>query len=111
MQKIILLEDGIKNYIRHCARERKLSENTLKSYRIVLNKFRRFIRKNMQIDQIQEVTKEVIRVYLEHLNESWKSSTARHHINVVQGFFAYLEEDVYKRQVWKISTRSLQERW
>lgn len=87
MQKIILLEDGIKDYIRHCARERKLSENTLKSYRIVLNKFRRFVRKNMQIDQIQEVTKEVIRVYLEHLNESWKSSTARHHINVVQGFF------------------------
>ena len=93
MQKIILLEDGIKNYIRHCARERKLSENTLKSYRIVLNKFRRFVRKNMQIDQIQEVTKEVIRVYLEHLNESWKSSTARHHINVVQGFFSYLEEN------------------
>ena len=87
MQKIILLEDGIKDYIRHCARERKLSENTLKSYRIVLNKFRRFVWKNMQIDQIQEVTKEVIRVYLEHLNESWKSSTARHHINVVQGFF------------------------
>lgn len=26
MQKIILLEDGIKDYIRHCARERKLSE-------------------------------------------------------------------------------------
>ena len=47
----------------------------------------------MQIDQIQEVTKEVIRVYLEHLNESWKSSTARHHINVVQGFFSYLEEN------------------
>ena len=93
MQKIILLEDGIKDYIRHCARERKLSENTLKSYRIVLNKFRRFVRKNMQIDQIQEVTKEVIRVYLEHLNESWKSSTARHHINVVQGFFSYLEEN------------------
>ena len=83
----------LKNYIRHCARERKLSENTLKSYRIVLNKFRRFVRKNMQIDQIQEVTKEVIRVYLEHLNESWKSSTARHHINVVQGFFSYLEEN------------------
>ncbi|MEI3501427.1 MAG: site-specific integrase [Anaerovoracaceae bacterium] len=75
------------------APERKLSENTLKSYRIVLNKFRRFVRKNMQIDQIQEVTKEVIRVYLEHLNESWKSSTARHHINVVQGFFSYLEEN------------------
>ena len=39
MQKIILLEDGIKDYIRHCARERKLSENTLKSYRIVLNAY------------------------------------------------------------------------
>ena len=93
MQKIILLEDGIKDYLRHCTRERKLSENTLKSYRIVLDKFRKFVGKNMQIDQIQEVTKEVIRVYLEHLNESWKSSTARHHINVVQGFFSYLEEN------------------
>lgn len=93
MQKTILLEDGIKDYIRHCTRERRLSENTLKSYRTVLKKFFRFVRGDLNRIYVHEVTREVLRLYLEELNRLWKSSTARHHINVVQGFFSYLEEN------------------
>lgn len=93
MQEIILLEDGINDYIRYCLRERKLSDNTIKSYSTVLEKFRKFVCRNMQIEAVSDITKETIRAYLEHLNETWKSSTARHHINVVQGFFSYLEEN------------------
>lgn len=93
MQKIILLEDGINDYIRHCLKERKLSDNTIKSYSTVLEKFKKYISQNMHIEMISDVTKETIRSYLEYLNTMWKSSTARHHINVVQGFFSYLEEN------------------
>ena len=93
MRKIILLEDGIKDYIRYCLKERNLSENTIKSYRIVLEKFRKFVLVQDGEEKLENITKDIIRAYLEHLNETWKSSTARHHINVVQGFFSYLEEN------------------
>ena len=101
MGNIVLLEDGIRDYIRYCQKERKLSENTMKSYRIVLEKFRKFVcgrgdrGSGGTFSEIAlcEITKETIRAYLEYLNETWKSSTARHHINVVQGFFSYLEEN------------------
>ena len=43
VRKIILLEDGIRDYIRYCLKERKLSDNTIKSYQIVLKKFRKFV--------------------------------------------------------------------
>ncbi len=92
MQKIILLEDGIKDYIRYCTRERKLSDNTIRSYSIALEKFKKFVKNEWNLTRIEEVTKEVLRSYLEDLNKNWKSSTARHHMNVVQGFFSYLEE-------------------
>ena len=93
VRKIILLEDGIRDYIRYCLKERKLSDNTIKSYQIVLKKFRKFVLSRQQSEELAGITKEMIRAYLEHLNETGKSSTARHHINVVQGFFSYLEEN------------------
>ena len=93
MQKITLLKHGIEDYIRYCLKERKLSDNTIKSYQIVLKKFRKFVLSRQQSEGLADITREMIRAYLEHLNETGKSSTARHHINVVQGFFSYLEEN------------------
>ena len=76
VRKIILLEDGIRDYIRYCLKERKLSDNTIKSYQIVLKKFRKFVLSRQQSEELAGITKEMIRAYLEHLNETGKSSTA-----------------------------------
>ena len=117
MGNIVLLEDGIRDYIRYCQKERKLSENTMKSYRIVLEKFRKFVcgrgdrGSGGTFSEIAlcEITKETIRAYLEYLNETWKSSTARHHINVVQGFFSYLEENEIIQNLFEFDDMAVDE--
>ncbi len=89
--------EAVDFYIDYCARQRRLSDLTIKSYSAVLRKFGEFVRENFRIKSLtlESVSRDIVRKYLGYLNDNFSPSTAKHHFTIVRGFFSYMEEIDY----------------
>lgn len=76
--------DLINDYSNYCKQQKRLSQHTIKAYRIDLKQFHRFINNN-------EVVKENLIQYINHLHDSYKSKSVKRKIASLNAFFSYLE--------------------
>lgn len=88
------LHSYTKSFLFHCQYERNLSEKTIKAYRIDLRQFLEFMEKNRCEDELDTVSRDSIRQYLEYLSK-WKPKTVKRKVACLKALFNHLEfEDV-----------------
>lgn len=76
----------IEKYIDYLKYEKKLSENTINSYKNDLDCFKDFFKKDLTKINLDDMHK-----YLEHLNkENKKATTVAHNITVINSFYSFL---------------------
>lgn len=88
-------KEAVDFYIEHCDRQRRLSIHTIRSYSTVLRKFGEYVEGEFIVDELEGVSRDIVRKYLGYLNDNFAPGTARHHFTVVRGFFSYMEEIEY----------------
>ena len=83
------------NYLTHCRYEKCLREKTLQAYRIDLTQFDSFLSPASHALDIAHVDRQVLRAYLQHLQQSYKPKSVKRKVASLKAFFNYLElEDV-----------------
>ena len=76
----------IEKYIDYLKYEKKLSENTINSYKNDLDCFKDFFKKDLTKINLDDMHK-----YLDHLNkENKKATTVAHNITVINSFYSFL---------------------
>lgn len=76
----------IEKYIDYLKYEKKLSENTINSYKNDLDWFKDFFKKDLTKINLDDMHK-----YLDHLNkENKKATTVAHNITVINSFYSFL---------------------
>lgn len=76
----------IEKYIDYLKYEKKLSENTINSYKNDLDCFKDFFKKDLTKINLDDIHK-----YLDHLNkENKKATTVAHNITVINSFYSFL---------------------
>ncbi len=76
----------IEKYIDYLKYEKKLSENTINSYKNDLDCFKDFFKKDLTKINLNDMHK-----YLDHLNkENKKATTVAHNITVINSFYSFL---------------------
>lgn len=80
---MIDLQNEFRSYLIYCKKQKKLSEHTLKAYRIDLTQFFAFGEK-------QSIEKENLKYYIGHLHETFKPKTIRRKIASLKAFVHYL---------------------
>lgn len=87
----MLLGEAISAFFQHCRLERGLSELTLNAYQLDLHQF------SSKVDAgkycVGSITKQDIRSYLSHLDETYKPRTIKRKIATLKAFFTYLEHE------------------
>ena len=84
--------DAVEEYMDQCIRGRNLSKHTIKSYRNVLRKFGEWLEEAFGVDDIDDVSRDIVRKYVRKLNDELAPSSAKHHFIVTGSFFSYMEE-------------------
>ena len=80
------MKQEIEKFIEYLIIEKKYSKNTINSYNIDLNKFNKFLNNK----KINNITKEDIRKYLNHINDSLNSKSISRNISTLKSFYKYL---------------------
>ncbi len=105
-KRAIIIDNDIKDYLDYLEQERRLPENTIKSYRQNLESIAYFINKRI-IDKnvwlqdslkkplrpLASITKNEIKEYIQFLEAA--SVTKSHHLTVLKSFFKYLSITKY----------------
>ena len=81
--KMINLQNEIALYITYCEKQKKLSQHTIKAYRIDLTQFMAY-KANMDISKYDLLE------YIQHLHETFKPKTVRRKIASLKAFIHYL---------------------
>ena len=82
------LANQIQHYLSYCQLQKKLSEKTLKAYRIDLTQF-----ENYCLDEHEPLTKPCISAYIQDLHTKFKPKTVKRKIACVRAFINYLDFD------------------
>ena len=85
------MEQDIQGFLFHCKFEKNLSSKTLAAYEIDLRQFKIFCSKNIKIDDIETVDKEVLKRYLETISPQFKPKTLKRKIASLKAFFNHLQ--------------------
>lgn len=87
---------SIREYLAYCKEQKKLSENTLRAYRIDTDQFISYL-KRRHLDAISccNLTKDDVQEYVKELIASYATRTCKRKIACIKAFFNYLEfEDI-----------------
>ncbi len=91
------IDECIDSFFFHCTYEKNLSPKTLKAYQIDLKQFTSFTSNKTTEDEIQNIDKSILRMYLKTLLENNKPKTVKRKIATLKAFFNYIEyEDIIK---------------
>lgn len=79
-------------FLRHCENVRKLSEHTIRAYRLDLARFARFTGANIDVATFDRST---LQSYVEHLfiEHHLKETSAKRHVASLRSLFHWLEEE------------------
>ncbi len=86
------IQTAIDWFLFHCEYEKRLNPKTLHAYASDLNQIIAFMRKEVSVSQIGQVTPDVIRAYLKSLT-SYKAKTIKRKMASVKAFFNYMEQE------------------
>lgn len=89
----ITANDCVDTFISHCAYEKKLSEKSLKAYRIDLKQFTKFLNETRQEFTMNGIDKAIVREYIKNVSEGKKPSTIKRKVATLKAFFNFLEFD------------------
>lgn len=94
MNSTYTIQKALHEYFLHCNFEKKLSNKTMKAYKIDLAQLNQFLVQKNNINDIDVITKSEIRNYLESIS-NLKPKSIKRKIASIKAFFNYLEyEDV-----------------
>ena len=89
------LSEYIRTYMQYCERQKSLSANTLRAYRIDMAQFIAFIDCNFRNLSIEEIDKEPSQAYIDHLTMNYAPRSCKRKIASLKAFFNHLEfEDI-----------------
>ena len=105
-EKTMQLKDSIKGFIFHCQYEKNLSPKTINAYSIDLEQFQTYINKQKENPDIEYVSKELIKGYLQTIYH-FKPKTVKRKIASLKAMFNYLEyeDDDFINPLRKIKIR------
>lgn len=83
-------EQAKESFIDHCKYEKKLSEKTIQFYKVDLKQFARFIKTQNTTMEINEISKDEVRLYLKQISE-FKPKTVKRKIATLKALFNFLE--------------------
>ena len=86
------IQNASNDFINYCNYEKKLSEKTIKSYRIDLNQFILFIGETLKSLDINLIDKHIVRQYLQAIS-TFKPKTIKRKVATIKTLFNYLEYD------------------
>lgn len=85
---------SIREYLVYCKEQKKLSENTLRAYRIDTDQFIAYLkRRHLEAIPCCDLTKDDVQEYVKELIASYATRTCRRKIACIKAFFNYLEFD------------------
>ena len=88
------MTDKVGQFIQYCERERRLSPNTVKAYRIDLEQFFRWYSvKSKSLSDPKKITKSEIQDYLSDLNDQFAVRSVKRKVAALRSFFEWMEED------------------
>jgi integrase/recombinase XerD len=88
------LQQSISNFLQHCRYEKNLSNKTIYFYKLDLNQFTSFIKRNEYPEIISEIDKLHLKHYLRDIS-GWKIKTIKRKVASLKAMFNYLEyEDI-----------------
>ncbi len=86
------IKESINEFLFHCQFEKNLSPKSIKAYKIDLTQFMNFPEKKEQTP-VSDISRDIIRSYLRHLSDSYKSRSVKRKTIILKSFFGYLEFD------------------
>lgn len=101
-----MIRVAIENFLFHCRYEKNLSTKTINAYEIDLNQFRLFIEEKKSLCSIEEIGKEHIKDYIQHISY-FKQKTVKRKMASLKAMFNYLEyeQDDFNNPFRKIKIR------
>ena len=92
---MINIKNAFANFLTFCKVQKNLSEKTLKAYSIDTKQFLEFLAAYENVADVQDISKEILRDFLQLLSEKYKIKTVKRKIACLKAFFNYLEfEDI-----------------
>lgn len=84
--------DACETFVRYCANIRKLSEHTIRAYRLDLNRFVGFAGEEATVESCAKST---LQEYVEHLfsHHHLKETSAKRHVASLRSMFRWLEDE------------------
>jgi integrase/recombinase XerD len=79
------------NFLTYCKIQKNLSEKTLKAYSIDIKQFITFLSNYENINEVTDINREILRIYLQSLFKSYKIKTIKRKLACLKAFFNYLE--------------------
>ncbi len=78
-------------FLTYCQFQKNLSPKTLKAYSIDTRQFLDFLSCYSEINEVTDITRDILRDFLKHLSEKHKIKTVKRKIACLKAFFNYLE--------------------
>ncbi len=88
--EITTIENAISQFIFHCKYEKKLDIKTINAYKIDLNQFYLFMIKHFQKNNINSITKEELKLYIQSISH-FKPKTTKRKLASVKAMFNFLD--------------------
>lgn len=89
----MLLKEGLSEYKQYLIVEKGLSKNTIIAYLNDLNKFSNYLKDIHQIDKIEDISKEHIRLYLKKLSQTNSATSITRRMVSLRMFFTFLMKE------------------
>lgn len=89
----MLLKDEIDEYKQYLIVEKGLSKNTISAYIRDLNQFSNYLKDNLQLTKITDITKEHIRLYIKELSKKISATSINRKLVSLRMFFAFAAKE------------------
>ena len=79
-------------YMKLCEKQKRLAANTLRAYNIDMRQFTDFLKeKGIESVEASEITKEILKVYIDRLQEQYAPRSFKRKVASIKAFFNHLE--------------------
>ena len=85
------VSNQIAQYLQYCEHHKKLSEKTLKAYKIDFKQFEMFLAEKGVENHLGDIDKEVIYEYVTRLSSRYAVKSAKRKVACIKAFFNYME--------------------
>lgn len=105
-KKAVTVMNVMEDFLFHCHYEKGLSMKTIKAYQVDIKQFEEFILENYSIECFEDITKDMIKCYLQKIS-GFMPKTIKRKIASMKALFSYYEyeNDTYINPIRRIKIR------